>query len=72
MTRAGTACPRRAPGRRDNSRKLDATARRLRRKIETVCGEPSPFERVHRRGFAFTAPPHRRSQDHDHPRIENS
>lgn len=68
MIRAGAVCPRRTLGPRANSRNLDATVRRLRRKIETVCGEPSPFKTVYGRGYVFTAPARRLSQDQDdHP-----
>jgi len=38
-----------------DTRRMEIMVRRLRKKIESQCGEPLPVETVYGRGFAFTA-----------------
>ncbi|MGE4281616.1 MAG: response regulator transcription factor [Magnetospirillum sp.] len=39
-----------------SDRKLDALVRRLRHKIEELCGEDAPIRTAYGKGYAFTAP----------------
>lgn len=58
LAESGTGlCDRRALHDGEGSeRKLDTLVRRLRHKIEAVCGEESPIRTAYGKGYAFTAP----------------